>query len=1426
MDTGNIYRVGIDVGSTTMKVVVVDHKSSVLYKSYIRHKADIENVFRKEIYRISDIFPSARFIVTMTGSAGMGIAERAGITFIQEVIASIEIIKRAYPQTHTMIDIGGEDTKMVFFEEGRQPDIRMNGSCAGGTGSFIDQMADLLNISIDDLAHMSLKYEKIHPIASRCGVFAKTDVQGLISRNVPTKDIAASILYAVALQCITTLARGRTINGKVLCTGGPLTFIPALRNIFRGLLNISEEDIILPEYSEYFAAWGSAIYYGDEQQPIDLMHIVDNMDCGGVENRSVLLPLFDNEEEYASWRENRKIKQLNRAEIGEHRDIDCFLGIDSGSTTTKIVITDTDDNIIFTFYSPNEGNPLKKVYEGLAEFYRETEERGVKFRFIASASTGYGEEMIRAAFGLDYGIVETMAHLIGAQYVEPDVSFVLDIGGQDMKSIFANKGTISRVELNEACSSGCGSFLQNFASTLNMSLAEFTRLACLAKFPGDLGSRCTVFMNSKVKQMLRENASVGDIAAGLAYSVVKNCLFKVLKIPNLNKLGDRIVVQGGTFRNDAVYRALELLSDKSVSSTSDPELMGAFGALLYAKRMWSANRNDAQFTGREPLPDIENIDTRELQCKGCENKCSVLRFRFSNGNIFHAGNRCEKIFYNSGASNTRGVNSFDMKNELLFGRSSLRNTDNHDSNKVSCKIGIPRVLNMFENYPFWHTLFTESGFEVVLSPNSSTSLYQSGVGCVMSDNICFPAKLVHGHILKLAEIGVDRIFYPMVVKEDKEHICANNSYNCPVVSGYPDVVRSSMEPAERFGIPFDKPVINFAKQNSLKRACAAYLASLGVDRDIFEKAFKKAITELNRVRDNLRNRQLEILNGAISSKKLLFVVAGRPYHADPLIHQKVGQTLSDLGVDVLTDDVFCLGRGEKFKDLTIVSQWTYPNRVIQAAIEVAKLPQNIQLVQLNSFGCGPDSFFMEEIGDILAKAEKSHTILRLDEIASPGAIRLRIRSLIESLKASSRDACINPIRYKGYERVYTKEDKRRTILAPWFSDFISPFIPAIAELAGYKLINLPPSSKRSAEMGLKFGHNEVCYPSTLILGDIIMALQSGEYDLKDVVVGITQTGGQCRATNYVSQIKCGLHNAGFDNIPVIVISTGEVYQNEQSSFKIPILKLINTLVYAILYADAMQQMYSSITIREQNNGDARELFDKYIGGGVEVVRKNDHKALLELLERAVLDFNAVAIKEREFMKVGLVGEIYVKYNNYGQANMTEWIRSKNIEVVTPPVLDFVMQYFVNSKVNIRNELKRATLVERYMNPIFWNYMNRRMAKVEQMLKKFRFYTPSESIYKKAEFAEEILDLSNQFGEGWQIAADVACFSRMGIDRVVCMQPFGCIANHIVGKGIEKRIKKLYPNMSLLYLDLDDGAASVNLQNRLHFLIGHQTAISR
>ncbi|MDR2791955.1 MAG: acyl-CoA dehydratase activase-related protein, partial [Tannerellaceae bacterium] len=1402
--------VGIDAGSTTVKVVALSPEGEALYRSYRRHRADIAGSLAAELREVAERFPSMQAGVTVTGSAGLGVAERQGVPFVQEVVASIKSARRRFPAMRTLIDLGGEDAKMVFFEDGRQPDIRMNGSCAGGTGAFIDQMAALMHITVTELGEKALCCERIYPIASRCGVFAKTDVQNLLARNVSVADVSGSALHAVALQCISTLARGYRAKGPALCIGGPLTFLPALRRAFAELLGLDEgvDGLFAPEDGVFVPAEGAALSLPAGAQKVGLRELAERLAenaAAPVSASGGLEPLFADAEDYAQWCAGRKVRVLPFRMPVAGESMGCFLGVDSGSTTTKVVVIDETGTLRYTYYADNEGIPLQHAAEGIAGFQRLAADQGASFRFLSSAATGYGEDLIKSALGLDYGVVETMAHLAGAQFIDPEVSFVLDVGGQDMKSIFARSGVISRVELNEACSSGCGSFLQNFASMLGLSTADFVHLACMARNPNDLGTRCTVFMNSKVKQSLRENAAVGDIAAGLAYSVVKNCLFKVLKIGNLRDLGDHVVLQGGAFRNDAVYRAFERLSGKTVSSTDRPELMGALGAALFAKNGYRAPGCASAFDGREALPDFSSVAGEEINCKGCTNGCTVQRFRFPNGNVCFAGNRCERVFHNGTAAVQKGYNAFAWKNRVLFDRASPAGvSDSAKGGKRRVRIGVPRVLNMYEEFPFWHKLLTECGFDVILSPESTPRLYRLGVSHIASDTVCFPAKLVHGHILALETMGVDRICYPLVMKEMPGPAGSVESYNCPVVAGYPEVVRSSMDPETEAGIVLDKPVISFDSQAALRRTSFAYLRSLGVKKRVFVTAFAAAVKEMSAVRRLLSVEQLEHFERVVGSGRPAFVVAGRPYHADPLVQQQVGQIVSDLGVNVFTDDVFCGMEGDGFAKLDLVSQWAFPNRPVQAAMQVVRYPENVQMVQLNSFGCGPDSFFLNETAEILKAAGKNHTVLRIDEIAAPGSIRLRLRSLVESLKFASP-----PVQgfYEGYERVYEAEDADKTILVPWFSDFASPFLPAVAAVAGLKVVNLPPSTAASAECGLKFAHNEVCYPLTLVTGDIVRALQSGEYDTHEVVVAMTQTGGQCRATNYIAQIKGALKTAGFAHVPVLSLSgaaAGGIHNGQ--AFSLPLRKIGLLLLEVLLYADGLQQLFNATVVREKSQGVCRELFLHYVNKGVEAITDGRTGDMTGLLREAVEAFNGLPLSDGKFTPVGLVGEIYVKYNNFAQAHIASWLRSQGLEAVTPPLMDFFLQYFVNEEENVRNGLAKSGLKNRFLSPALYRFVSWRMRRIERVMEGFRFYRRQVSIFVKAEYAAEILSLANQFGEGWMIAAEVACYARAGVDRVVCLQPFGCIANHIVAKGIEKRLKQVYPTVSILYLDLDGGTS--------------------
>lgn len=1410
------YRIGVDAGSTTIKMVVLDiNNNETVFSTYQRHFADIRNCIAKQLAELKKQFGDAGFAMCITGSAGIGLSERSGLPFVQEVLACSKAMKELDKEDFTLVDLGGEDAKMVFFRKGKSPDIRMNGSCAGGTGAFIDQMATLLNIQPKDMSDAALHYKNLYPIASRCGVFAKTDIQNLVSRRLPLADISASIFQAVAMQTMTTLARGAEFVKPVLCTGGPLTFLPALRAAFVRVMGLRDEDLIVLPHAEITTARGAAL-----SAPTDSTHSIDDIlkmlereQTGGGEQ--FLSPLFGSEAEYAEWEKNLNIKRLEHRPIEPDTHYDVFMGIDSGSTTTKFLITDAQGRILFKSYANNDGNPLLKVEEALTLFQRELDARHSTATFLGSCVTGYGEDLIKAAFDIDHGIVETMAHFKAAHYVSADVSFILDIGGQDIKSIFIKNGAVSNIELNESCSSGCGSFLQGFAGIMNMTMGQFAHSACMAQHPCDLGTRCTVFMNSKVKESLRQDTDPGDIAAGLAISVVKNCLYKVLKLQNLNKLGDTIVVQGGTFKNRAVLRAMEVLSGKSVHTTDAPELMGAYGAALYAIDQYGIDRRPSSFRGMETIEELRNIRTDTLNCKGCTNNCQVIRFRFPNGNTSFAGNKCERIFHSRAKSDNAGHNQIEEKYRLTFA-TDAEATSAAPGTPV---IGIPRVLNLYENFPFWQTLFGACGLRTVLSDESNTALYRGGIFSIMSDNICFPAKLTNGHIMNLVGKGVDRIFYPLVVMEQKEHEHDTNCFNCPVVSGYPDVIRSAINPEQKYGVRFDTPVVSFRNRKAITDSCINYLTTLGVSRRTVKHAVRKAIDAKMNVRNTLIDSERQLLKKDIENDRMIFVMTGRPYHIDPLINQRVAQIVTDLGADIISDDIFREDEN-KCLEMNYISQWTYPNRVIHAAHGVASLPDNVQLIQINSFGCGPDSFIMDEAANILNAAGKNHTVIRVDEISSPGSVRLRLRSLIESL-AQSRAMKLKRSKgeYHSLHNSFTEREKtERTVVIPWFSDTLSPLLPTYFNRLGFRFQNLPKPDEESIQLGLQYGHNEVCYPATIVLGDIMKFLLAHRDDRDKYVVGITQTGGQCRATNYLALIKNAMVTAGFADVPVLSLNTGTAYGNEQPAFAADWKEALALALKVVHYTESIGAMHRAMVVREKSPGTTQAITDRYLQMGVEALKQMREKEMQDMLERAVDEYNSMEIKAVEPKVVGLIGEIYIKYNSFGQLHITEWLQQRGIEVVVPSLFSFLLQVFVNNKVNHKDNIERAGLMERIFTSGLRHYVNHKGRTWNAINRRFRFYRPESDIFEMAKDASQVLNLVNQFGEGWLIAGEVMELSRQGIDRVVCLQPFGCIANHIVARGIENRLKKICPQTSLLYLDIDSSVAKVNLENRLHFLI--------
>jgi len=1394
MQNKKSYRIGLDVGSTTAKIAVIDSTGTLIYSRYERHNAKVGQLVSSYFNDIMSEIGDTDVCICVTGSVGMHTAGLLKAEFVQEVVAATVYAKNIHPEAKALIDIGGEDAKVVFFG-GKNMELRMNGNCAGGTGAFIDQMAVLMGITNSEMNDIALQARRVHPMAARCGVFAKTDIQNLMARNIPKTEIAASIFHSIAVQTITSLSHGHGYIPPILLCGGPLTFMPALRKAFADYLKLDNKDFIVSRNSNIIPAMGCALRADGETTLLsELRTRLDNKETSS--RSSELTPLFSSEEEHEAWRRSKE-KYNTPTESMRQGEEKVFIGIDSGSTTTKIIAARKDGTILFKYYAPNLGNPIKAAKEGFEELRKQAEASGTHITVCGSCSTGYGEELIRTAFSLDGGIIETMAHYHAASRLMPDVSFILDIGGQDMKAIFVEKGVVVRMELNEACSSGCGTFLQTFANNLGYSISEFARLACTASAPCDLGTRCTVFMNSKVKQVMREGASVGDISAGLSYSVIKNCLNKVLKLHGNEDFGKRIVVQGGTMRNDSVVRAFELQTEHEVARSDMPELMGAYGCVLHAIKNTTG-------TTRELSGMIASAvyEPRQMLCKGCENKCVITQYRFAGGNKFYSGNKCERIFNNHGDIKHHGRNVYTEKYSLLFDRAD-RQTATTGTRRT---IGIPRILNMYEEFPFWHTLLTSCGFRVVLSPLSTFDRYERALGSVMSDNICFPAKLVHSHIAELDAMELERILMPYVVYERKDDEHTDNSFNCPIVSGYSDVIRSAMKTDTKI----DSPVINFSDDKLLKKQIIKYLKELGIKQSPAIRAFAGAVAAQREYEKEIKHINEEVLEKSRKHGNITILLAGRPYHTDPLIQHKLSEMIASLGVDVISDDIVRDNKSMRHNETHLVQQWAYANRIIKAGQWVAEQEGNVHFVQMTSFGCGPDAFIQDEIGDILRRHGKPFTLLKIDDVSNIGSLKLRVRSLVESLQ-NKHVRNVN----KGFSttKTFCKEDRGRKILAPFFTEYLSPLLPPLLSLAGYDVEILPPSDQASAQLGLRFANNEICYPATLIVGDMVKALKSGRYDPDKIALVMTQTGGQCRATNYAALIKRAMIANGFQDVPLITLGVSTAgTDNEQEDFAFPWVKLASITTNTLLYCDVISKLYNAAVVREKTEGAAKALKEKYIGLADACIRRKNAKGLVSLATEAAREFDAIII-DKECPKVGIVGEIFLKFNPFAHQFIADNLTKHGIEVVPPLISPFFLQEFVNIEAQKKLHLSKPGVPNVVIKSIY-KLIERQQKKMNMAASAFRYYRPFTNIYEDAEGARGIVSFAAQFGEGWLLPADIVGFERDGIHNVISLQPFGCIANHVISKGIEKKLHELYPDLNLLSLDFDSGVSSVNVINRL------------
>lgn len=1392
------HTLGIDIGSTTVKVAILDSDKNIIFSDYQRHFANIQETLTRIINSAYEQLGELEFAPMITGSGGLTISKHLDIPFVQEVVAVSTALKDYAPQTDVAIELGGEDAKIIYFTGGI--DQRMNGICAGGTGSFIDQMATLLKTDADGLNEYAKDYKAIYPIAARCGVFAKTDIQPLINEGATKQDLSASILQAVVNQTISGLACGKPIRGNVAFLGGPLHFLTELKQAFIRTLKLTPNQIIAPDHSHLFAAVGSAL--NTKYKKITSFKELANKLKSGITMEfevTRMAPLFENQAAYDTFLERHSRHKVVAGDIRNYEG-DCFLGIDAGSTTTKVALVAENGDLLYSFYSNNNGSLLKTTIKALKEIYELLPDSA---RIVRSCSTGYGEALVKSAFLLDEGEVETIAHYYAASFFEPEVDCILDIGGQDMKCIKIKNETIDSVQLNEACSSGCGSFIETFAKSLNYEVSDFAKVALFAKNPIDLGSRCTVFMNSKVKQAQKEGAGVDDISAGLAYSVIKNALLKVIKITDPKDLGKKIVVQGGTFYNDAVLRSFEIISGCEAVRPNISGIMGAFGAALIAREHYDGT----QATTTLPFEKITSLkfDSSMTRCKGCTNNCLLTINKFSGGRQFISGNRCERGL--GKAKKTDSVpNLFAYKTKRLF--QHYESLDEEHAYRGI--VGIPRVLNMYENFPFWHTFFTNLGYKVVLSPESNRKIYELGIESIPSESECYPAKLAHGHVMWLVKQNIDYIFYPCIFYERKEQEDAGNHYNCPIVTSYGENIKNNMEELQDKNITFQNPFLSFENEEILYQRLSTIFRE---ENDIPEYEIKQAVhaawTELMNAQKDIQKKGEEVLKYLDETGKQGIVLAGRPYHCDSEINHGIPELITSFDVAVLTEDSIAhLGKVDR--PTIVMDQWVYHSRLYAAASYVRTKP-NLNLIQLNSFGCGLDAVTTDQVNDILTKSGKIYTVLKIDEVNNLGAARIRIRSLLSAIKDREHKHIACKVENAAHHRVVFTEEMRKnyTILAPQMSPIHFNVLVAAIESCGYK-IELLPSNKSCVDYGLKYVNNDACYPSLLVVGQFMEALDSGKYDLDKVALAITQTGGGCRATNYIGFIRRALEKAGYGHIPVISLSAG-VETNPGFTYTFP---MIHRVLQALVYGDLFMRLLYKTRPYEAESGSANALFRKWEAKCIEDVRKG--KNFKKNIHDIVNDFDNLPLLDVRKPKVGIVGEILVKFLPTANNQLVELLEEEGAEAVCPDLIDFFLYccYNHNYEVALFRKSKKTAFYNNIAIKVIEFY--RRHAK--HALKCSRRFQPPENIKTLAGYAEPFVSLGNQTGEGWFLTGEMVELIHSGVPNIVCTQPFGCLPNHVVGKGVIKSLRQAFPDANIVAVDYDPGASEVNQLNRIKLML--------
>lgn len=1407
--------VGLDVGSTTVKVVIIDKDGNILYNKYQRHYSDIRKTIYDVMNEALDMYKDCEATFTITGSGGMLVSEWLNLPFVQEVVASTHAVTKLIPDTDVAIELGGEDAKITFFSN--PVEQRMNGTCAGGTGAFIDQMAILLKTDAQGLNDYASRHKIIYPIAARCGVFAKTDIQPLLNEGASKEDIAASVFQSVVNQTISGLACGRRITGKVALLGGPLNYLSELRARFIETLGLTDETLIFPNNSHLFVALGAAFVsqgrkgYENTIKVYNVSDVINNLGNVFTQHETEvgrLTPLFNDDNEYNEFKDRHSKAKAQRGDLGTYKG-NCYLGIDAGSTTTKATVIGENDEILYSWYGSNFGNPFESAAKILRDIYSIIP---ADAKIAYSCVTGYGEGLIKTALGVDFGEIETIAHYTAAEKFLPGVDFILDIGGQDMKCLKIKNGVIQSIMLNEACSSGCGSFIEAFATSLSLDVSTFAGEAMKSKSPVDLGSRCTVFMNSRVKQAQKEGASVADISAGLSFSVIKNALTKVIKIKTPEEMGEKLIVQGGTFLNDAILRCFEIVSERQAVRPDIAGLMGAYGCSLIAHRKFLENPEyKTTLLGKEDTDKI-SCDIKRVRCGKCTNNCLLTINCFSNGSRFITGNRCERgsLKESDGIKEIEDLNLFKYKYTRLFDYYKPL------SDEKACRgtIGIPRVLNMYENYPFWFTFFTKLGYKVVLSDSSSKDIYNLGIETIPSESVCYPGKLVHGHIINLLDKGVKNIFYPSIPYEIKEDKKADNHYNCPIVTSYPEVISVNVDRIKEENINFMHPFLPLYDKKAMVERLYEEFSQYDISKAQVREAVNVAYEEFDLFKEDIRAEAQKIIRFAKEHNYHIICLAGRPYHLDPEINHGIPELLTKYDFAVLTEDSIS-HLGDLETPIRVVNQWAYHSRLYRAA-DYIKVDPCIDMIQLNSFGCGLDAVTTDQVEEILKSSNRIYTCFKIDEGSNLGAIRIRVRSLKAALENRDyKDSKIGEKNPYSFPKVVFTQQMRKdyTILAPQMSPIHFDLVQHVFRHHGYNLEVLPSNDRKAIDWGLKYVNNDACFPSIIVVGQFVEALKSGKYDLNKVALLITQTGGGCRATNYIAFIRKALKDMGLGHIPVISLSVSGLESNP--GFK-PTVSMINSAIKALAFGDLFMRVLYRTRPYELEAGSADRLYEKWNEKCKDVLSCSSSRLYDNTVKSIVEEFDNLPLRDIVKPKVGLVGEILVKFHPTANNNVVDIVESEGAEAVMPDLLDFFF-YCAYSPIEKRKRLKGKRSSEKIARIVI-SYMEHYRKPLRKYLSKSKRFSPPSSIYELAELAESVLSLSNNTGEGWFLTAEMLELIHSGASNIVCMQPFACLPNHVTGKGMIKELRRQYPKANIVAVDYDPGASEVNQLNRIRLML--------